>query len=429
MPRSVQETGVGPRSGERLVAGFATANRTTVLSRSAALLLSSAALIGCSAISINDIKPLIEKAQGQCDAPKRILQASDGFHFVLPHAAASGRLTRGEYTVSAPAEARTFADFEAQAQSTRLLLPEALNEDPVTDAIFRLMIKTSAQAQVEAAKAAGVTIPAEVEAQVAAYALPKRLRHSELTAFAKRLLRAQLAPVIVAPDPTRTARDPYKNAFAAYFTAYYEGTFVDRFGKSITKPQLAQTIAGIEGTPLGTPITFAIPDADIASAFTVLLEYTIDLIDATPVLGDTAQAAAGTKYYPGGLTAKPTALAANLAHYAQVSSSGCGVTAGNTKILADVAAAAGDKASALSGLESQSVGGFGMSLGVFGKISVGDNQTLGTIVKTTASRVAMRAAYAAAYWALQSIGTPGGRTMAPETPVVGADGVLLFAPP
>jgi hypothetical protein len=378
MPRSVQESGVGPRSGEKLVAGFATANRTTVLFRAAALLLSSAALIGCSAISINDIKPLIEKAQGQCDAPKRILQASDGFHFVLPHAAASGRLMRGEYTVSAPAEARTFADFEAQ---------------------------------------------------VAAYALPKRLRHSELTAFAKRLLRAQLAPVIVAPDPTRTARDPYKNAFAAYFTAYYEGTFVDRFGKSITKPQLAQTIAGIEGTPLGTPITFAIPDADIASAFTVLLEYTIDLIDATPVLGDTAQAAAGTKYYPGGLTAKPTALAANLAHYAQVSSSGCGVTAGNTKILADVAAAAGDKASALSGLESQSVGGFGMSLGVFGKISVGDNQTLGTIVKTTASRVAMRAAYAAAYWALQSIGTPGGRTMAPETPVVGADGVLLFAPP
>lgn len=42
-------------------------------------------------------------------------------------------------------------------------------------------------------------------------------------------------------------------------------------------------------------------------------------------------------------------------------------------------------------------------IGVFGKISIDDNQMLGTIVKTAASRLAARATFAASYWALQGL--------------------------
>jgi hypothetical protein len=148
----------------------------------------------------------------------------------------------------------------------------------------------------------------------------------------------------------------------------------------------------------------------------------VDLFDTTPVLGDTPTVVKDTtKFYPGGTTSEPTALVANRAVYKPLST--CGVTADNASLLADVANAAGDEAATVGGLVSQSFGGIGVSLGVFGKISLGDNQTLGTIVKTAASRLAMRSAFAASYWTLERIGASAGERAAV---VDGPSGYLEF---
>jgi hypothetical protein len=70
------------------------------------------------------------------------------------------------------------------------------------------------------------------------------------------------------------------------------------------------------------------------------------------------------------------------------------------------------RTSTLGGLVTGSFGGLGVSLGVFGKISIGDNQTLQTIVKTALSHAAARAAEQASYLALSQIGYNSGATLA-----------------
>jgi hypothetical protein len=168
----------------------------------------------------------------------------------------------------------------------------------------------------------------------------------------------------------------------------------------VQKPQLSLTI----------PVSLIITDAEIASAETVLVEYIADLIDPTPVLGDAATEAAiapkTTKFYPAGNTNIPTAYSAKLARYKSIPAKGCGLTTDNAIILADLANGAGDSAAALTGVGIQTWGGVHFGFGVLGKFSIGNNQTLGTIIKTAASRLAARVTLAASYWAVNTISDP-----------------------
>ncbi len=388
-------------------------------------------LAGCSAITINDIKPIVQQVNGKCESPQKLLgepgRGGDeaSFRFLLPQAAQIPEedLRRLDEGPSFPT-ARTFEEYRSRSETTKQLLPSALRNDAVVDAVFRIMIATSAQAQVASAKSVGIKVPADVESEVNKYATPSKLTHSQLKQFARLITTTQLTPTFVAPDNSRATSAKGDNAFATYFSAYYDGKFIDRLGKSITKPQLAQTISSLGSSSISVPVTFSIPDSDIASAFTILLEFAIDAFDPTPVLGDTPTVTSTTKFYPGASGA-PTALTAKVANYKPLSTT-CGVTVDTVKLLAQVANAASDKAATLGGLVSQSAGGFGVSLGVFGKISIGDNQTLGTIVKTAASRVALRATYAAAYWTLDSIKPPTSRAGEAPPAVSGPDGYLLF---
>jgi hypothetical protein len=53
-------------------------------------------------------------------------------------------------------------------------------------------------------------------------------------------------------------------------------------------------------------------------------------------------------------------------------------------------AGAGKEAGAVTGVTLGTFGGFGLSLGVFGKVSVGDNKTLQGIAQTMLAKVAER---------------------------------------
>jgi hypothetical protein len=162
-----------------------------------------------------------------------------------------------------------------------------------------------------------------------------------------------------------------------------------------------------------------LPDADITAALSFLIEYAVDLFDPTPVLGDASDAshiaASTTKFYPAGNTNEPTALTVGLAKYQFIPSTGCGLTQNNASILSSIASASGTRAAAISGLVTQSAGGFGVSLGIFGKLSLGDNQLLANIVKTTATRLATRASFAAMYGVLSHANAPASPASPPTT--------------
>ena len=356
----------------------------------AVFVIAVTALSGCTAINLTRLQPTLSESSA-CSTHRGLLEdtsraAGERFAFVLPPAAkpTGTGSTRTIGSVSVNSES-TFTGFVQAMENTKQRLPAALQDDAVTKAFFAMMVKTSAQAQINTAKALKIPGADKQESEVQKYAVPSRLTHGELKKFADKFFDEQLRPTLVQPSSHAPARG--ENAFATYFFAYYEGKFFDRFGQSVQKPQLSLTI----------------PDAEIAAALTVLLEYTVDIFDPTPVMGSSDAGGTGTTFYPGNNTNEPTAFAAALARYGKIGPDGCGVTTKNVKILADLANAAGDRAATLSGLVSQSTGGLGVSLGVFGKISIGDNQTLGTIIKTVASRLATRLTFAASYWALQTL--------------------------
>ena len=391
----------------------------------------SITLPGCTSLPLKDItniEKLISTTSGTCKVakPSLVQGAVSSFVFILPVAASDSTaetktpgVAHQALDVNAPDQVRhaaSFADFESLSSAAKALLPAELQKDTATDTIIRLMLKTAALSQLATAHALNVTVDSSVDTAVASYKVPDTITRGQLKDFASAIVKAQLRPSLGGPVKS-DASSPHKNAFATYFTNYYEGKFVDRLGQSIKKPQIASTTLSI-------PISITIPDADIASALTVLIEYVADLFDTTPVLIDTPTVIAATKFYPGGTTSEPTALVANLARPHQLSSS-CGVTADTAPILADVANAAADEAATVGGLVAQSFGGVGVSLGVFGKISLGDNQTVGTIVKTAASRVALRSSFAAAYWTLERIA--GSSDVHPtRAEASGANGYLIF---
>jgi hypothetical protein len=84
-------------------------------------------------------------------------------------------------------------------------------------------------------------------------------------------------------------------------------------------------------------------------------------------------------------------------------STACGITTTNVWVLRDLANGASDQAAAVGGLVANTPGGLSIGLGVIGEISIRDNQTLSVMVKTAASRVALRATLASSYFILRHV--------------------------
>jgi len=171
-----------------------------------------------------------------------------------------------------------------------------------------------------------------------------------------------------------------------YFEEYFNGEFVDRFGTQLPKPAISRTIN----------------NQFIAGALTVVLEYIFDTTIDTPVWKS------GNMYYPGGFAKQPTAAkwkrAEEIVLLPKSDSQKCGVTELKARAISYLSHQAANRAALLSGLIGESFGGVEVGIGVLGKFSLGDNQTLQTIAKTTLSVAAMRAAEKGAYEILREIG-------------------------
>ncbi|MFC6310402.1 hypothetical protein E2553_35205 [Paraburkholderia dipogonis] len=423
------------------------------------------ALSGCTAINFANMLEPVPKVAGSCKAQENtvlslmlpgdgnhwVLDASKPFAYILPPAAVASvngtsiqsltpTVTSPGYRRTQPAKpVTTFEAFKAQIETASdQRVPEAVRTTSVFNAFRSNMIKSLAEAQTDMGVHAGLRMADTEAAKVHNYSPDSTVSLGDAKEFVKILAETQLRPTI--QNPQVSGAGGSDNIFAEYFSTYYSGKFVDRFGQTIAKPSLK--LPNLTDPTKSIDLSLTVSDADIASALTVLVEYLADLLDSTPVLGSsdpdkvTTSGPNATTFYPGGTASIPTAYALKTADYKKVSND-CGVTADNAKILGFIAKAAGDEAQMVNGLVAQSAGGIGVSLGVFGKISIGDNQTLGTLIKTFASRAAMRISFASTYLILERIGGDGKiqQTTYPlgldQTQVIGgpggANGYLKFS--
>jgi hypothetical protein len=199
-----------------------------------------------------------------------------------------------------------------------------------------------------------------------------------------------------------------------YLKAYYDGKFYDRLSVAVSKPQLPNS-----SNLVSSLSNFSVPDSEIVAAETVLLEFLMDTIDPTPVMGDTKCPIPGTSatasctpdpndpktttYYPGKSSDQPTALTVGYAKYVQLPATGCGITTKNVWILQTLASGASDEAATVGGLVANTPGGLSIGLGIVGKISIGDNATPSDLVKTAASEVALRTTLLSSYFSLYRV--------------------------
>jgi hypothetical protein len=367
----------------------------------------AAMLSGCVVLPLKRFQPVIAPPSDSCTPDRSSLLASEPtaqFHYVLPPSVPGERIL-----LAGKASGPLFETYRTSIQTAvRGHLPGALQTHRVTNAFLDLLLSVSGEAQVDAQIANHVLtdsgqIAAEREA-IRKHRPPDKLTHGEMKDFADKLFDLQLKPGAAPLTGSSVnesglsasevqylhSRAPLDKAFIAYFEAYYKGKFIDRMGASVDPPQISTTI----------------PDSEIVAAETVLLEFLIDTIDGTPVMGDDppGSISSSTTFYPGKSMNEPTAYATGFANYIQIPKdpNACGVTTTNAWVLRDLANAAADHAAAVGGLVANTPGGISLGLGVVGKISIGDNQTLSAMVKAAASRVALRATLASSYFTLRN---------------------------
>jgi hypothetical protein len=373
------------------------------------LMCTTVALAGCTAIPLGRMRPIIAPPNSTCDAGNaRLLEgeSSSELHYVLPEGEPSAR--------SAVTSVTTFGQYRERVRAiVHNRIPQGIQDHKVTNAFADYLASVSAEAQLEAQASQGrfnSQAVANERESIRKNSPPMKLTHGEMKDFSKKLfdlsLKVSSASLTGLPGnpPTADARQsqnaparpPLDKTLVAYLTAYYKGKFTDRLGVASSKPTLSTTI----------------PDSEIASAETVLLEFMMDAIDPTPVMGDDPASSISntTHFFPGNSTDEPTAYATGLAKYVQIPNptsatdpTACGITTKNAWVLKDLANGAGDQAATVGGLVANTPGGLSIGLGIIGKISVGDNQTLSTLVKTAASRLATRAALASSYWTLRNV--------------------------
>lgn len=311
--------------------------------------------------------------------------------------------------VTAQAEAAHLAaSMSVPAANQRLKdadgdIPENLRNDPVFLALKHAVTNAAQVAQTDAAAHAGLTGASFASPTPASP--PPSLSESNFKSFAL-IVRTALSaePLAFGGSPSKPANGagqptpqnmPFKNAFVEYYSRYYHGTYVDRFGNTLDKPAISRTINNTE----------------IAGAVQVMFELLYDYGVRTPVWQDAAK-----NYYPGGKATKPTVVDVGLVTPSSMldekDALKCGITPLKAQAIEYLATKAGEKSSALGGLVGGSFGGLHFGFGVLGKVSIGDNQTLSAVVSTALSKTGERAAEELSWRSLYWIGYSPGSTLA-----------------
>jgi hypothetical protein len=215
-----------------------------------------------------------------------------------------------------------------------------------------------------------------------------------------------------------------------YETFYFTDRFVDRFGTKLEKPTLSLNVT----------------NKDINGAIAALLESIADAVfPGTPVWTDAkpsgqlrrtagrALLAEKAKYYPGGTSNLPSVLIANQMFEAQSDKPdetaaaklaqplvgpedgdfGCGMTELKAEALMYLSGKAATWAAGQSGFVMGLLGGTNLGFPIaLAKFSIGDNQTLQTVVQTTLAFTARRGTYEALWPLLSNIDQKDHKTLA-----------------
>lgn len=271
-------------------------------------------------------------------------------------------------------------------EAAKAALPPELQAEPVVAEILQSVKASESRALMDIVPRANLSPGLLAEAEPASSAPPRNLSEFDFYSFATTIQRVALnAPMSYGMAAQSLADDDkvrIAKAFVTYYSAYVNGKFVDRFGSVLPKPSFSRTVGNTE----------------IAGTAAVLFELLLDAASDTPVWMYKGF------YYPGKSDKAPTALTAGLASTESlvVSGNSCGITPLKAEAIQYLAQTAGNRASMLGGTVGGSFGGIHVGLGVFGKWSIGDNQTLQALVKTalnkTFERAAEKAAYSVLYW-------------------------------
>jgi hypothetical protein len=189
-----------------------------------------------------------------------------------------------------------------------------------------------------------------------------------------------------------TGSDQFVQALTKYYQAYYSGPFYTYFGAKFDKPVASLTIN----------------DNDITQAASVFIELLFDYAMKSPVWVD------GSTYYPGSGSNEPTVAKLSEEGFQYqgfpqpvklplLLPNGCHMTVTKAKVVNYVAQQFATAASGDTSLTIRSAGGLGISFGVFGKLSVGDNNTLSLLAKVAVSEATLRLTAQFVYYALSQV--------------------------
>lgn len=360
-------------------------------------------LFGCGTMKTSELVPDVIYAKKSKD--KQCRPTDVQALFLAPGAPAlkamlaSSSLSREELIKASPeasalSKAFTLSAVSARLDAVKAELPEPLAKDRVLLELLRSVGFAVSTAQNAIVMQAGLSPDLVSVTDTVNFDSPANLDEVDFKNFAEKIRQSMAtAPFaygaqVAGDDRHLSATDDgeaikFGTAFVNYFSAYYKGNYVDRFGTALPKPAITRTIGNTE----------------IAGTLQVLVELILDYSLKTPVWQDAAKT-----YYPGSFAkdTAPTVVVAKLVKPTPLLSDdadthSCGITKLKAEAIEYIANAAADKASAMGGLVGGSFGGLQFGLGIFGKFSVGDNQTLSVLVKTTLAKVFERAGEEASY--------------------------------
>jgi hypothetical protein len=345
-----------------------------MLKSTVVLLVVAGMLSACGAMPLAQIAPPLKPSASATSC--EVSGAERAFAFGAPAREAV------DFEAAALANILDLRVFAARRESIEAALSERVKKEPVYQQLVNELEFSTYETQrslVERHMLRADLVPNNVGTHPAG-----SLSESDFRSFAKVIQEEVFSTPFAYASGLDTGND-FKKYFTDYFSVYFSGKFVDRFGVTLPKPVLSRNIG----------------DTEISGTVTVFVELLLDYWLHTPVWKDSA----GT-LYPGqfGSDGPPTAVKEGLAPelLLQTESKKCGITALKAKAVQYVASTAGTKASSIGGLVGGSFGGLHFGFGILGKVSVGDNKTLSTLVKSVLGkafeRVGEETSYRILYW-------------------------------
>lgn len=283
--------------------------------------------------------------------------------------------------------------------------------------------------------------------------------------FSEQVLRHTKSSSVPA-QVSEAADDAFWERAQAYYSAYAAGKFVDYFGTKYAKPSLSKTVtdgelANLVGvfleiafdasakTPVWTQMdssqrgdiekgsttvrlstdvstrswkkgmSISADDGAIPSGATIAgiandgRSITLSVAATKSAAGAgllvTPTALAQATYWPGDSTNEPTVLAIArpkreaAAMSLDSKSVGCGMTVLKAKAINTVAQEFSGAASSSAGAAIGTIGGVGFSVGIFGKVSIGDNKAVTSLIQAVVSELVKRLTVETMYPVLQSV--------------------------